>query len=128
MLYGLLLETCSLIMNNRIKKLRTQSLTAVNKISPERALLITHFYKNSETPEVSVPVKRALCFKYLLEQKRICINDGELIVGERGPAPKATSSYPEICLHSEKDLEILNSRPKVSFKVDEVTKRPIKRL
>ena len=115
-------------MNERIKKLRTQSLTAVNKISPERALLVTHFYKNNETLEVSIPVKRALCFKYILEQKRICINDGELIVGERGPAPKATSSYPEMCLHSEKDLEILDSRPKVSFKVDEETKRAYKEI
>ena len=115
-------------MNERIKKLRTQSLTAVNKISPERALLVTHFYKNNETLEASVPVKRALCFKYILEQKRICINDGELIVGERGPAPKATSSYPEMCLHSEKDLEILDSRPKVSFKVDEETKRAYKEI
>ncbi|MCK5838866.1 MAG: glycyl radical protein [Bacteroidales bacterium] len=115
-------------MNERIKKLRTQSLKAVNRISPERALLVTHFYKSSENLEVSVPVKRALCLKYILEYKRICINDGELIVGERGPAPKATSSYPEICLHSEKDLKILDSRPKVSFKADEETKRAYKEI
>ena len=44
-------------------------------------------------------------------------------MGERGPAPKATPTYPEINLHSLKDLDILNSRKKVSFKVDEETRK-----
>ena len=69
-----------------------------------------------------VPVQRALAFKYILEHKYICVNEGELIVGERGPAPKATPTYPEICIHSLQDLEILNDRPKVSFKSDETTR------
>ena len=59
-----------------------------------------------------------VAFEYLLRHKAICINDGEMIVGERGPAPKATPTYPEICLHSLQDLDILNSREKVSFKVE----------
>ncbi|MFA8437135.1 MAG: trans-4-hydroxy-L-proline dehydratase [Marinifilaceae bacterium] len=110
-------------MNERIQKLREQSLNAINSISPERALLMTEFYKSHESQMVSVPVKRALSFKYILENKKICINDGELIVGERGPAPKACPTYPEICIHSIQDLEILNDRPKVSFKVDQETFR-----
>ncbi|MDD5695884.1 MAG: glycyl radical protein [Bacteroidales bacterium] len=110
-------------MNPRITKLREQSLKAVNRISAERALLVTDFYQSDLAQQVSVPVKRALTFKYILEHKRICINEGELIVGERGPAPKATPSYPEVCLHSLQDLDILNSRPKVSFKVDDETRK-----
>jgi formate C-acetyltransferase len=106
-------------MNERIKELREASLNAQEHISTERAELITEFYRSSRAFEVSVPVRRALSFKYLLEKKHICINPGELIVGERGPAPKATPTYPEVSLHSIKDLEILNSRKKVSFKVDE---------
>ena len=110
-------------MNDRIKKLREQSLNAVNKLSVERALLVTEFYKSEIAEETSSPVKRALCFKYILENKHICINDGELIVGERGPVPKAAPTYPEICLHSLKDLELLDTRPKVSFKVDKEVKK-----
>lgn len=110
-------------MNKRIKQLRNQSLNAVNKLSAERAILITEFYKSDIASEVSIPVKRAMSFKYILENKTICINDSELIVGERGPAPKATPTYPEICLHSLQDLEILNNRPKVSFKVDKESKK-----
>ena len=72
---------------------------------------------------LSAPVKRAKAFEYLLRNKTICINEGELIVGERGPAPKATPTYPEISLHSLKDLEILNSREKVFFRVDDEVKK-----
>jgi formate C-acetyltransferase len=106
----------------RVKKLREQSLNAVEKISAERALLITRFYKSDEARELSAPVKRARAFEYLLKNKKICINEGELIVGERGPAPKETPTYPEISLHSLNDLEILNSREKVSFRVDDEVK------
>ncbi len=111
-----------MILSERVKKLRTQSLNAVEKISAERALLITQFYKSDEARELSPPVKRAKAFEYLLRNKKICINEGELIVGERGPAPKETPTYPEISLHSLQDLEILNSREKVFFKVDDEVK------
>ena len=106
-------------MNKRIKKLRQQSLDAVPTISFERAELLTDFYKSGVADGASVPVARAMAFQYILENKAICINDEELIVGERGPAPKATPTYPEICTHTKEDFEILNNREKVSFKVDE---------
>ena len=109
-------------ISDRVKKLRNQSLNAVEKISAERALLITRFYRSGDAREQSIPVKRAKAFEYLLRNKTICINEGELIVGERGPSPKATSTYPEISLHSMKDLKILDSREKVFFKVDEEVK------
>ncbi|MEI8224306.1 MAG: trans-4-hydroxy-L-proline dehydratase [Bacteroidota bacterium] len=106
----------------RVKQLREQSLNAVEKISAERALLMTQFYKSDEARELSAPLKRAKAFEYLLKNKKICINEGELIVGERGSAPKETPTYPEISLHSMIDLEILNSREKVFFRVDEEVK------
>ena len=109
-------------MTERIRKLREQRLNAENRISAERALLITEFYQSGMADAEPVPVQRALAFKYILEHKYICVNEGELIVGERGPAPKATPTYPEICIHSLQDLEILNDRPKVSFKSDETTR------
>lgn len=106
-------------LTERIQHLRRSSLQAVEHISAERALLITEFYKSSAARELSAPVKRARAFAHLLSHKTLCIGDQELIVGERGPAPKATPTYPEISLHSLQDLEILNSREKVSFQVSE---------
>lgn len=115
-------------MNSRIQRLRQQSLEAINTISAERALLVTDFYKNHCPESYSIPVQRAMCFKHILENKKICINQGELIVGERGPTPKATPTYPEISLHSLEDLEILNTRKKVSFISDEATIKAYKNI
>ena len=99
----------------RVIRLRRQSLDAVPTISTERARLITEFYARRGGD--STPVFRAKSFAYLMEHKSIAINPGELIVGEKGPAPKATPTYPELCCHSLSDLEILNSREKIPFKV-----------
>ncbi len=109
-------------LTNRVKKLREQSLNAVETISAERSMLVTRFYKSDMAREVSVPVRRAMAFEYILKNKKLCINDGELIVGERGPEPKATPTYPEISLHSLDDLEILDTREKVSFRVSDEVK------
>jgi formate C-acetyltransferase len=109
-------------MTDRIRRLREQSLNAVNRLDAERALIVTDFYKTGIDEKVSTPVMRALTLNSILSNKYICINEDELIVGERGPAPKSTPTYPEINLHSLEDLEILNARNKVFFKVDEETK------
>jgi formate C-acetyltransferase len=108
-------------MNDRIAQLRQQSLDAIPSVSLERAELLTEFYKSGEADRVSIPVARARAFQYLLSRKTICINTGELIVGERGPEPKATPTYPEICTHSQKDFMILNDREKIPFRVAKKT-------
>ncbi|MFZ5809454.1 MAG: trans-4-hydroxy-L-proline dehydratase [Chloroflexota bacterium] len=103
-------------MTERVQRLRQESLEAVPTISTERAELITEFYSRNHTL-ISAPVQRALAFQFLLENKSIYIGEGELIVGEKGPAPKATPTYPELCCHSLQDLDILHSREKIPFKV-----------
>ena len=103
-------------LSNRVRRLRAQSLAAPATLSAERAQLMTEFYQQ-ESGTVSTPVHRALAFQYLMEKKEIFIGDGELIVGERGPAPKATPTFPEICCHSLADLDLLDSREKISFGV-----------
>jgi pyruvate formate-lyase/glycerol dehydratase family glycyl radical enzyme len=108
-------------MTERVKMLRQQSLDAKPVLSPERAILITQFYRGCSAE--SAPMRRALAFKHLMENKTIYIGDGELIVGEKGPAPKATPTFPELCCHSLDDLHMLHTREKVSFPVDDETRR-----
>jgi len=62
---------------------------------------------------------RARSFYHLCERKAIYLGDDELIVGERGPRPKAVPTYPELTCHSLEDLRILNSRPKTSYAVSD---------
>jgi pyruvate formate-lyase/glycerol dehydratase family glycyl radical enzyme len=109
-------------MSERVARLRQQSLEAKPTLSSERAKLLTEFYQQ-DVGLVSVPVRRALAFRYLMENKVICFNEGELIVGEKGPAPKAAPTYPELCCHSLDDLDILNSREKTSFAVSPQVRR-----
>jgi trans-4-hydroxy-L-proline dehydratase len=111
------------MMTERVQQLRKQSIDAENILDHERAMLVTEFYKTGVYQDEPVPVQRALCFKHILENKKLYIGKHELIVGERGPAPKATSTYPEVNLHSLNDLDILASRDKVSFRVSEETRR-----
>ncbi len=108
-------------MNDRVARLRRQSLDEHPWLSMERAALITEFYK--QTTETSVPVRRALALQYLMEHKTIHIGDGELIVGERGPSPKGTPTFPELCCHTLEDLDVLNSREKISYTVSDEARR-----
>ena len=103
-------------MNNRTSRLREQSFNARPCISAERALLVTEFYKENEG-KFSVPVLRALNFKNLCEKKAIYIGDDELIVGERGPYPKAVPTFPELTCHSLADLKLLNFREMTRYAV-----------
>jgi trans-4-hydroxy-L-proline dehydratase len=109
-------------MTERVQQLRKQSLEAINRLDHERAFLVTKFYREMADINEAIPIQRSRCFSYILENKKIYTGKGELIVGERGPAPKATSTFPEVNLHSMEDLEILSTRPKVSFAVSEETK------
>jgi len=111
------------MMNERVAKLRQQSVEAKPYISTERAESMTAFYQSDVPLQESVPVCRALAFKYLMENKTIYLGDGELIIGEKGPAPKATPTYPELCCHSMQDLQILNDREKIPFAAGEEVRR-----
>ncbi|MCL7959520.1 MAG: formate C-acetyltransferase/glycerol dehydratase family glycyl radical enzyme, partial [marine benthic group bacterium] len=105
-------------MTDRTRRLRQESLDAVPSISAERALLLTAFYEEN-LGRLSTPVLRARAFLHLCEHKTLHHGDGELIVGERGPEPKAVPTFPELTCHSVEDLRILDSRPKTRYSVSE---------
>ncbi len=110
-------------MNQRVYTLRRKSLETKVTLSSERARLVTDFYESGIAMTHPVPIQRALCLQHILAHKTICINDQELIAGERGPEPKAVPTYPEICLHTLEDLEILDTREKIPYRVSDRTKR-----
>lgn len=105
-------------MNTRIEKLRKASFEAKPCISIERALLVTQFYKEN-MGKYSTPVLRALTFRHLCAHKTISIGDDELIIGERGPFPKAVPTFPELTCHTVKDLRILNSRIMTRYEISD---------
>ena len=104
------------MVNERVDRLRRESLDAKPFVSTERAELMTEFYRQN-TELGSEPMRRAQAFRHLMEHKTVYIGPDELIVGEKGPAPKATPTFPELCCHSLQDLEILSSRENIPFAV-----------
>ncbi len=103
-------------MNERIECLRKESFETSPSVSIERAVLTTEFYRENEG-KYPIPILRAKNFYNLCEKKTIYIGDRELIVGERGPRPKAVSTFPELNCHTAEDFEILNSRPMTRYTV-----------
>ncbi|MGP8158755.1 MAG: trans-4-hydroxy-L-proline dehydratase [Thermoplasmata archaeon] len=104
-------------MNERVARLRQETLDTRPRLSIERAALITEFYRQDKT--ASVPIRRALALRYLMGHEPIYIGPDELIVGERGPEPKAAPTFPELCCHTLDDFEILNAREKIPYLVDD---------
>jgi len=96
-------------MNDRIRRLRQQNFDTPTTLSIERALIETAFYKENYGT-MPTPVLRARNFYEICKKKTIYIGPDELIVGERGPKPKAVPTFPELTCHSVEDLHTLNER------------------
>jgi len=103
-------------MSERTERLRRESLAAFPSITGERAAICTAFYREHYGKH-SMPVLRGLNFKAIVEAKELWLGEGELIVGERGPRPKAVPTFPELTCHSAEDLRILNSRELTRYSV-----------
>lgn len=96
-------------MNERIRHLRQQNFDTPTTLSIERALIETAFYKENYGT-MPIAILRARNFYEICKKKAIYIGDEELIVGERGPLPKAVPTFPELTCHSVEDLHTLNER------------------
>ena len=96
-------------MNARIRRLREQNMQTPTTLSIERALIETSFYKENYGT-MPIPMLRARNFYEICKNKTIYIGEDELIVGERGPKPKAVPTFPELTCHSVEDLHTLNER------------------
>ncbi len=96
-------------LSPRIQRLRQQNSDTPTTLSIERALIETEFYKENYGT-MPTPVLRARNFYEICKKKTIYIGSDELIVGERGPVPKAVPTFPELTCHSVDDLHVLNER------------------
>ena len=104
-------------MTERIKSLKRQSETTAPRLSLERARLVTEAYEKYEG-RVSIPELRARALLHVMKHKKLCINPGELIVGEKGDGPQTAPTFPELICHSIEDMRIMDARELISFKVD----------
>jgi len=105
-------------MTPRVRQLREQSINTQPRLSLERARLVTEAYQQHEGA-VSVPELRALALLHLMQNKKLVINPGELIVGEKGDAPQTAPTFPELICHSLEDMKVMDARALISFSVSD---------
>ena len=105
-------------MNERIRRLRQQNFDTPTTLSIERALIETEFYKQNYGT-MPIAVLRARNFYEICKRKTIYIGKDELIVGERGPVPKAVPTFPELTCHSVEDLHTLDTRELQSYHISQ---------
>ncbi len=105
-------------MNERIKRLRQENFDTPTTLSIERALIETEFYKQYYGT-MPIAVLRARNFYEICKKKTIYIGKDELIVGERGPVPKAVPTFPELTCHSVEDLHTLDTRELQSYHISQ---------
>ena len=96
-------------MNERVKRLHQQSIDTPTTLTIERALIETAFYKENYGKMPNC-ILRARNFYEICKKKTIYIGKDELIVGERGPVPKAVPTFPELTCHTVEDLHTLDIR------------------
>lgn len=105
-------------MNDRIKRLRQQSIDTEPTLTIERALIETAFYKENYGKMPNC-ILRARNFYEICKKKTIYIGKDELIVGERGPVPKAVPTFPELTCHTVEDLHTLNTRELQPYRISQ---------
>jgi len=111
--------------SDRIRRLREENVEKEPEISAERGRLVTEFYRSEAAEDLSEPVRRARSFEHLMKNVSLPVEDGQLLVGLRGTGVKEVPSYPEISRHSSDDLEMLDTREKNPYHVDDETRREL---
>ncbi|MBA5850099.1 formate C-acetyltransferase [Clostridium sp. cel8] len=109
-------------MNERINNLKNQLFRNKREISLERALLYKESYKNTEgEPTI---IRRAKASAYIMDNVRIAIRQGELILGNRTVKPRSGIVSPEMDPYwIYKELDTISSRSQDSFYISEEDKK-----
>ncbi|MBE0479273.1 glycyl radical protein, partial [Candidatus Aerophobetes bacterium] len=115
----------TLISSERTKKLRDDLLAKKPQMCPERAVIYTRIYQ--ETEGEPMIIRRAKAFRELLENMTIYIQDRELIVGNQASTPRSAPVYPETeaCYLLEEGLEHFQKRHEDPFVVLDEAKRKL---
>ena len=106
----------TLLQSARIEKLKKSMFAQKRFVSIEQAKIVTAVYK--ENPTLTRGLLRAKALSAALSQIELCIEEGELIVGNRSKGVRAGVIFPESGLSwVEKEIETLPTRPQDTFEV-----------
>ena len=101
---------------SRAVELKNKIFDLEPTLCADRAFWLTESHR--ETEGEAIILRRAKAFKKVLENMKIYIADGELIVGNMASAPRSAPIFPEFGIKwLEKELDWLPTRPLEPFNV-----------
>jgi len=101
------------MISERMYRLNEKVRNTTPTVCLDRARLITEFY--SQVTMEPFILRRAKAFQYVLENKKIFIDDDSIIAGHSASRIRAVPLYPEVTSWLLKDLETLDTRDADSF-------------
>lgn len=81
---------------DRIETIRQDLIGTPVHLCPERAYLVTEFFREHDDTSEPLPVRKAKALRYLLANKEVIIFEGERIVGNAGTHRKVCLMQPEL--------------------------------
>lgn len=82
--------------SERFQRIKEELLSTPVYLCPERALLVTEFFKKHDDPSEATIVRKAKALRYILEEKTARIYPDELIVGNVGTHRISAITQPEL--------------------------------
>lgn len=102
---------------DRLETIRRDLVGTPVHLCPERAYLVTDFYKRHADPGEPMAVRKARALQYVLSNKSVEIFPGELIVGNAGSSRKSCIMQPELASSfMSQELLWINRRKTNPFK------------
>jgi formate C-acetyltransferase len=83
-------------VSERFSRIKRELLSAPVALCPERAVLITDYFKRHDNPKEPTIVRRAKALRHLLRHKSVKIYPDELIVGNMGNQRVSALIQPEL--------------------------------
>ncbi len=82
--------------SERFARIRQEILSSPIHLCPERAYLVTDFFKNHDDPKEPMVIRKAKAMRHLLKNKSVTIYPDELIVGNVGSQRRSALMHPEM--------------------------------
>lgn len=102
---------------DRLETIRRDLVGTPVHLCPERAYLVTDFYRNHDDPGEPMAVRKARALHHVLSNKSVEIFPGELIAGNAGGSRKSCIMQPELASSfMSQELLWINRRKTNPFK------------
>ncbi len=82
--------------SQRFERIKAALMSSPVYLCPERALLITDYFKNHDNRKEPTLIRKAKAFRHLLRHKSVCIWPDERIAGNVGTKRKSAIIQPEL--------------------------------